>query len=197
MKNRSTHAPPAPYRRNIGNTLLPFAVLVPCLAGLFYLEYHLREADAGLKPEVARLEAEWNSLSARSKEAEPLRQRYEVFLSQVQRIEKEDHAPGWTPVLRILTGLKNPGIEFRGVSVGGTGKGSWLLRVDGVTTGTAPRIVADGFRQALQREMETVFKLEAPCQFDRLAEESAPDSATASSPRAAFTLTATFTAKNP
>jgi hypothetical protein len=162
---------------------------------LGYLQFGLSQADDRLQPELARLEAEWKQVAPRHEEAQRVRDRYEAFLGQVRRIKGEDRARDWLPMLFGLTEVKHAGVELRGVSVSPTAMGarSWRLQLEGTAAGTAPRIVMEGYRQALQRFMEARFRLDEALQFRDVA---GPATERAGE-RATFTLTSTFAPKTP
>lgn len=199
MKNRSSHAPPAPYRKQVLKSLLPALVLVVCAGVLGFLHFRLSEADEVLRPELARLEAEWTKLAPRQEEAKRVRDRYEAFLSQAQRIKTEDAARDWLPIFQILNEQKNPGVELRGVSVSPKTKAgrTWRMQVDGVASGTAPRIVMEAYRLALQRALEPEFQVDEPLQLQSMANASTATAGQPTGAPVAFTLTSTFSPKTP
>lgn len=144
--------------------------------------------------ELRQANAELTSAQANLAEAKRLQAWLGASAKHVDGIVKERDALSWTPALRRIVATAGDGIQLREVRArrGSDEIGTWTILVGGISSGSAPRAVADSFRTALERELGGVFDGGVTARFERLddATESAADGRTDG--QAVFTIVATI-----
>jgi hypothetical protein len=135
-----------------------------------------KRVDA-VSAELRQLNAEWATASARLAEARNAEAWFDAFAEHAVRIENERDLPRWAPALRSVVACAGAGIQLREVRARRESgdAATWALNVGGVSTGAAPRTVADQFRLALQRELQRWSSGAVTTRFERI--EELPDSA--------------------
>jgi len=184
------------FPRDILIALGSFAVLAVGFATWYH---YLSAEDALLSTEVGRLDREWAAVSSELADAHLMQLHIAAFLKKAGQIAEESQSGKWTLALRSIAVSAGADTELRVIHV-------WknpddplgrLLRIEGVSTGVEPRIVADRFSRELQVELSRYFQIKEGCRFERLDDEPDPPSAKPSERRAAFTLVAPISAALP
>jgi CheY-like chemotaxis protein len=159
--------------------LLAMLVLSAVVAGTLWTWYlQLTQRQLSMSAEASRLHRKWVDVSATLDDARSTKRLHHTTMEQVSRIEKEREEPSWVPALRSVVSSAGRGIqlrEVRGREVQGDAK-TWKLQIGGISTGVAPRAVADDFRQELQRNLDAAFPGRVSTRFERLDDlpEEAP-----------------------
>jgi CheY-like chemotaxis protein len=162
--------------------------------------FDLRKRVAASSDEVRILEQHWQETSKQMQETEAVRARIEGLLERPERLA-EDHAmPRWAAALRGVASAARKGIEIQGVQANGkAGKPGWCeLRIRGISTGAVPRLIADGFLQALPVEIgRNLSGGPVTASFERLEDEPNLPDGSPQHGRATFTIVANVGSTEP
>ena len=166
------------------------AVILAAVIGAWSL--HLRKQDEALSAEVQQLETELANVSVSLRDARRIRPHFQALIDGAGRMTQERDADKWTPALQSIATSAGAGIDLRVIHVvkkNGSSR-EHELQIQGVSMGTAPRVVADHFLQTLQRELLRHYQLAGKCRFEQLEDEPSPPTASAEQRKASFTITA-------
>lgn len=180
-ENTAGQHPPDPQgrKRRSDRLLLAMLVLSAVVAGILWTWYlQLTQRQLSMSAEASRLHRKWADVSATLDDARGTKRLHHTTMEQVLRIEKEREEPSWVPAVRSVVSSAGRGIqlrEVRGREIQGDAK-TWKLQIGGISTGVAPRAVADDFRQELQRHLDAAFPGRVSTRFERLDDlpEEAP-----------------------
>jgi hypothetical protein len=159
--------------------------------------FRLQGRLASLQTQVGQLETEWTTISAYSQEAQSVQPQFDLVSKRPKVLAEEMAAKSWAPALRTIVASTGPEVELRDIRARmlSTDLKTCVLAVAGVSTGSAPRVSADHFRLALQRELERKFPGAVSTQFERLDDEPPSLAAPAEKQRATFEIAATIALK--
>ena len=159
----------------------------------------LAKRDALLSTEVERLDREWKALSSDLNDAHRMHLHVTTFLGKVRQVAEENKSGQWTPALHSIAASAGPDIELRVINVWKKpgDAGARLVRIEGVSTGAEPRLVADRFSRQLQDELKRCFQIGEGCRFERINDEPASPADDPGQRKAAFTIVATIGAALP
>lgn len=163
-----------------------------CLAAGFHLwTKSLREEIAATEAEIIKLKSESASLTSVLPEAEKKRLQIEEYLKLPERLASERSAQGWTPLLQVIFEKSGRQTDIRQVRAHGMPSDSRAceLQLEGFSTGSSPRKIADRFRQELHTGLTSEFPGPVSVRFDRL-EDSPHIAEGAIAPMATFAMTA-------
>lgn len=187
----------APVRRPVFAPLVRFAILAGLL-GAWGLQ--LLQHDRHLAGELRTLDREWAGVSAALDKARVVKADFERSLRGTMSARAEfDGKDRWTPALRSIVTSAGEGIELRAIQVLKKPDDPRAdgLRIEGVAVGPEPRVIADEFLQALQRELRRHFPAAGPGQFERLEDDPEPPADDSEQWKANFTITAPIGAAIP
>ena len=177
------------------------ALVSVAILGFAFTAWYLKlsKRDALLSAEVARLDREWTTLSRDLNDANRVQRHVTAFLGKVRQVTEESTGGKWTPALRSIAVSAGPDIELRVINVWKNPgvPGGRLVRIEGVSTGDEPRIIADRFSRQLQDELKRYFQIGDECRFEQLNDEPDLFSAKPDQRRAVFTIVASIGAALP
>lgn len=192
----SDHAqhPAIESRRFPRSTFMAIAVCAVLAAALCGWYLNLRWRTKTLAAQVRRLDERWAIVSSDLEAARNVQTRYEAFLNRAERVVEEGNAKRWTPALRSIAVSGGTGIELRGIRMVESSDHShtYSLQIEGVSTGSAPRAIADRFLQTLQSELGRQFQVAEPGRFERLEDQAETPAASGDERKATFTITTTI-----
>jgi len=166
------------------------ALLLAVVLGAWYSR--LQQKSEARAYELKQNGEEWASVSKSLEEARRQRAVSETFIDGARRVAQERNVDPWTPLLRSIAVSMEPAIDLRVIRLLNTSDKApeFVLRIEAVANGTAPRMIADHFRQRLQEELASNNRPARACQFELLEDESVPDLAEPNEERARFIITA-------
>lgn len=170
------------------------ALAIVMAGGLWKRYSETRDRVAAMVAGQSALDEEWKTISQELEKAVATQSKVEMIQTQLAGISADRAKPRLAPALRSVVdsaGLQIQLREVRAQEKSGDEK-MWTLLVGGISTGLAPRAVAERYRADLQREFDRIFHGGVSIRFERF--EDLPDSPSAL-PRArsgAFTILATI-----
>ena len=170
------------------------ALFLALAAGLGIPYWALRDRVALASAERLALDAEWTVISRKLEDAIATRSKAEKARIELAAVSADRAKPKWAPALRSLVATAGTGIQVREVraseEAGDTTK--WMLAVNGVATGAAPRTVAERYRLVVERNLVLMFGTGVAVRFERFDELPEEPSATAEDRRGTFRIVATI-----
>jgi hypothetical protein len=176
--------------RPVHEIFVSLTLLVACVLIPIGWSHHLRKRVAKSNFELATLESELATTSAQRQEAEIARGRLEAVLAVTKLLKMDREAPRWASALGSVAMATEEGVELQNIKArpGPDGTGSWELSISGTTSGLAPRVAADKFRQALEAKLSLTLNHDrVATRFEKLQDEVVP----AGQQRAVFVIAAT------
>ncbi len=181
---------PVPSRR-AGYFVVAFSVvglaLFFSLVRMLDVRYRrARDGAAAAAAERLALEREWKVAAPQLEQAEKARSGLLALPKRARRVAEERSVVGWTKALRAASTHTGAEIELRGVMASGVSDapGAYEIHLEGVAAGGAPRAIADGFYQALRRDLERTFPAAVVTELEKLEDE--PE--LSALPRASFAI---------
>ncbi len=171
------------------------AVILAVLAtGWILWTHNLRTRIEILQTGVERFESELATLSVQARQAAPTQPQFNLVLKEPRRVAEEMGAKGWTPALRVILGSLGPDVELHGVGASRAADDpqASILHIQGIATGVAPRMIADHFRERLQRELERQFHGGVTARFEQLEDKPVLPSTPADKQKTIFAIGTTI-----
>jgi hypothetical protein len=205
-ERKGPSAPPAVAEQKPRADSLPvtlaivgLALLLIVMAALLNQYWDAQDRIAGTLAKHRTLEAELAAVQPELQQARELQSRIQAIRNPTGAISSEQAQARWSPPLRSVMACAGPDIkvsEVRAKEEPGDAR-TWTLLVSGVSTGRAPRKVADSYRLALQRDLDQIFQRSVNIQLTEFEEAPDPTPAAAAERHGRFTILATVRFADP
>lgn len=158
----------------------------------------LRDQVAVSSGELLVLERQWEDATKQQRDVETARAGIEALLKRPDRLAEDRAAPRWAAALRDVATAASPEVAILDVQAKGRpgDPGACELRIIGISTGTAPRVNADGFLHALSANIERhSIKGSATVRFESLEDEPHSPATAPNQRKSKFTIVVAIGAK--
>jgi len=170
--------------------LIALAGYVIFLIGLAVWYHGLEKQDAELSANVRTLEGEWEKAAQNLEDARRLKVHVRSFLDGTENVEKERGADRWSVALHSIAISVGPDVELWQIHVWKDPEDNdgRLLQIQGMASGTSPRLVADQFYRGLREELIHLFRNAERMKIERIEDVGGTNGA--EKPQARFTIAA-------
>lgn len=168
--------------------LLTFAMLAAIPVSWYFVLVQRTESSTA---QLSAIEWQWESISKLLQEGGLARRGLEELAGVPDRIAIERNSPKWTSALWAVASAVGEGIELRGVELRGANDlaGGCTFQIDGVSTGKAPRAVAEHLREDIETKLTQHFDGSlVTARFARLDVEPESDATATDRRTAAFSI---------
>ena len=168
--------------------LLTFVMLAAIPVSWYFMLVQRTESSTA---ELSAIEWQWEGISRLLQEGGLARRGLEELARVPDRIAIERNSPKWTSALWAVASAVGEGIELGGVELRGANDlaGGCTFRIDGVSTGSAPRAVAEQLRKDIEAKLTRHFDgSQVTARFARLDVEPESDATATDRRTAAFSI---------